>query len=170
MYTVDAAACEVVWIGRKVTGEHRGNISISSGDFKVYGGAIVGGTINVDMTSMTNTDLDAESGAELLGHLASDDFFGTAQHPTATLSIETYVPAENGGTVKGMMTIKGISKPVSFDVIANPTEGGLELRGMMKVNRTEYEIKYGSGTFIENLGDKAIDDIFELGFFVVAKS
>jgi hypothetical protein len=31
-----------------------------------------------------------------------------------------------------------------------------------KVDRTKYDIKYGSGSFFDNLGDKAISDDFEL--------
>ena len=169
-YTISTDASEVVWIGRKVTGEHRGNISIADGSFRVTDGAISGGGITIDMTSMTNTDLDAETGAKLLGHLASDDFFGTANFPTATFEIQGFAPSEIGGTVKGMLTIKGISQPQSFKVTASSTEGGMDIRGMMKIDRTAFDIKYGSGSFFEDLGDKAIDDTFELGFFIKANS
>lgn len=169
-YTIAADASEIVWIGRKVTGEHRGNISIANGSFRVTEGAINGGTITMDMASMTNTDLDAETGAKLLGHLHSDDFFSTANFPTATFEINSFTPSEIGGTVKGMLTIKGITQPQSFEVTANNTDGSMDIRGMMKVDRTAFDIKYGSGSFFENLGDKAIDDTFELGFFIKANS
>lgn len=169
-YTIAADASEVVWIGRKVTGEHRGNISIADGSFRVTDGAISGGVITIDMTSMTNTDLDAESGGKLLGHLASDDFFSVAQFPTATFEINEFVPSEIGGTVKGMLTIKGIAQPQSFEVTASSTDGGMDIRGTMKIDRTAFDIKYGSGSFFDNLGDKAIDDNFELGFFIKANS
>jgi polyisoprenoid-binding protein YceI len=169
-YTVAADASEVVWIGRKVTGEHRGNISIADGKFRVSNGVISGGTLTMDMTSMTNTDLDAENGANLLGHLASADFFDTANFPTATFEIKSFAPSEIGGTMKGMLTIKGITQPQSFEVTASSTDGGMDIRGMMKIDRTAFDIKYGSGSFFENLGDKAIDDLFELGFFIKANS
>ena len=169
-YTIATDASEVVWIGRKVTGEHRGNISIADGTFRVSNGAISGGVINIDMTSMTNNDLDAENGANLLGHLASDDFFSTEKFPTATFEINGFAPSEIGGTVKGMLTIKGITQPQSFEVTANSTDSGMDFRGMMKIDRTAFDIKYGSGSFFENLGDKAIDDLFELGFFIKANS
>lgn len=165
-YTVDVAASEIVWIGRKVTGEHRGNISLASGNFRVADGAMSGATFTIDMTSMTNTDLDAETGGKLLGHLASDDFFSTATYPTASFQASTFVPTDNGYVAKGNLTIKGITKPQEVEVTLEPSENGVSMRGMMKIDRTAFDIKYGSGTFIENLGDKAIDDLFELGFFI----
>lgn len=169
-YTVDAAGSEIVWIGRKVTGEHKGNISLTSGTFRVTNGLIAGGSITMDMKSMTNTDLDAEYGGKLLGHLASADFFDTENFPTASFEIRSFVPNANGGTVKGMLTIKGITQQHAFEVITNSTDGNLELRGMMKVDRTAFDIKYGSGSFFDDLGDKAIDDLFELGFFIKANA
>ena len=167
-YTVDVAASEIVWIGRKVTGEHRGNISLASGNFRVGEGQLTGATFTMDMTSMTNTDLDEEYGGKLLGHLASDDFFSTEAHPTANFEASTFVPTENGFVAKGMLTIKGITKPQEVDVTLEDTDNGVAMRGMMKVDRTAFDIKYGSGSFFSDLGDKAIDDLFELGFFVLA--
>ena len=168
-YTIDPAGSEVVWIGKKVTREHKGTISLANGTVSVAGGTLVGGTIVVDMTTMTNSDLDAESGANLLGDLAGDDFFSVANHPTATFEIVDFTPNEAGGTAKGNLTIKGVTNTQTIDLSMNTSENGLELRGMMAVDRTKFGIQYGSGSFFENLGDKAIDDMFKLGFFVLAK-
>ncbi len=167
-YTVDVAGSEIVWVGRKVTGEHRGNISLASGNFRVTDGQMSGATFTMDMTSMTNTDLDAEYGGKLLGHLASDDFFSTATHPTATFQAATFVPTDNGFVAKGNLTIKGITKPQTVEVTLETIDNAVAMRGMMKVDRTAFDIKYGSGSFFSDLGDKAIDDNFELGFFIRA--
>lgn len=167
-YTVDVAGSEIVWIGRKVTGEHRGNISLASGNFRVTDGQMSGATFTMDMTSMTNTDLDAEYGGKLLGHLASDDFFSTATHPTATFQASTFVPTDNGFVAKGNLTIKGITQPQTVEVTLETIDNAVAMRGMMKVDRTAFDIKYGSGSFFSDLGDKAIDDNFELGFFIRA--
>jgi polyisoprenoid-binding protein YceI len=167
-YTVDAAGSEIVWIGRKITGEHRGNISLASGNFRVTDGQVAGATFVMDMTSMTNTDLDEENGGNLLGHLASDDFFSIATYPTATFQATTFAPTANGYIAKGNLTIKGITKPQEVEVTLETAENGAAMRGMMKIDRTAFDIKYGSGSFFSDLGDKAIDDNFELGFFIRA--
>jgi polyisoprenoid-binding protein YceI len=169
-YTINADASEIVWVGRKLPmGEHKGNISFSSGNLRITEGAIAGGMLTVDMASMTCTDLSEEKGSDLVGHLQSDDFFSTATHATATFQIESFTANEMGGIAKGTMTIKGISQPQAIELTMNSTEAGLEIRGMMKVDRTLYDIKYQSGIIGEGL-DWVIEDNFELGFFVVANA
>jgi len=169
-YTMNPDASEIVWVGTKVTGEHKGNIRLADGSLRVTDGKINGGIITIDMTSITNTDLDAENGANLLGHLASDDFFGVETFPTATFQFQDFAQTENGGVLQGELTIKGITQANGTEVTVNQIEGGLEIRGVMKIDRTQFGIRYGSGTFFEDIGDKAISDFFELGFFIVANS
>ena len=169
-YTLNPDASEIVWVGTKVTGEHKGNIRLADGTLRVTEGRINGGTITIDMTSITNTDLDAENGANLVGHLASDDFFGVENFPTATFKFQEFAPTASGGILQGELTIKGITQANGAEVTVNAIEGGIEIRGVMKIDRTEFGIRYGSGTFFEDIGDKAISDFFELGFFIVANS
>jgi polyisoprenoid-binding protein YceI len=56
------------------------------------------------------------------------------------------------------LTIKGKTNPVTFDITVNKHNTSTKF----KVDRTKYDIKYGSGSFFDNLGDKAISDNFEL--------
>ena len=60
--------------------------------------------------------------------------------------------------VTGDLTIKGQTNPITFDLATTANSATTKFN----VNRTKYDIKYGSGSFFDNLGDKAIADEFEL--------
>jgi len=157
---VDAAKSSIDWLGKKVTGEHAGTIDLKSGELKLDGGAIAGGEFVVDMTSIKNTDLtDAEWNGKLVGHLKSDDFFGVETYPEAKLVI-TKATAFSGdkATATGDLTIKGATHPVTFDV----TKDGKTYTAEITVDRSKYDVRYGSKSFFDNLGDKVIYDEFYL--------
>ena len=156
---IDAAASNIHWLGKKVTGQHEGNISLKSGSLILNNDAISGGNFVVDMTSMTCTDLEGEYAGKLVGHLSSDDFFGVATHPEAKL-VFTKVTAKGNGVyaVTGDFTIKGITKEASFDL----TVAGNEATAKVIIDRSKHDIRYGSNSFFDNLGDKAIYNDFEL--------
>jgi len=95
----------------------------------------------------------------LEGHLNSEDFFATEKHSTSTLVFtDVKSTGKNSYEVTGDLTIKDITKPVVFDVSIY----GSKATATVKVDRTNYDIKYGSGNFFENLGDKTIYDEFDL--------
>jgi polyisoprenoid-binding protein YceI len=150
---------QVLWKGYKVTGQHEGTIALTEGSLSFADQVLTGGSFTVDMTSLVATDLDGEMKGKLEGHLKSDDFFGTETHPTAQLVItQVGVDAAGGYQVTGDLSIKGITQPVSFPmtVAANTATASL------KIDRTLYDIRYGSNNFFENLGDKAINNEFDL--------
>jgi polyisoprenoid-binding protein YceI len=111
------------------------------------------------MTSLISTDLEGDSKAKLEGHLKSDDFFSVEKHPTSTL-VFTNVKStgKNSYEVTGDLTIKGITKPITFDVSIY----GNKATATAKIDRAEYNVRYGSGSFFDNLGDKTIYDEFDL--------
>lgn len=170
-YKVDKQQSKVNWVGKKVTGEHQGFINISDGKVITNGKTVTGGTFDIDMTSITCTDLtDKGYNDKLVGHLKSDDFFGTEKFPKATLVITSAKDLGKGQyTVAGNLTIKGITKPVEFPAAIQVTEKEVRSTARIKVDRTKYDIKYGSGSFFDNLGDKAIDNEFELNVDLIAK-
>lgn len=170
-YKADASKSKVTWTGKKVTGEHSGNISISEGKLTSDGKRFTGGTFVIDMESMTNTDItNEEYKGKLMGHLKSDDFFSTQKFPKATLVINKISPAgKDEYKVKGSLTIKGITKEVEFPATIKSSGSELTAKAKIEVDRTKYDIKYGSGSFFDNLGDKAIDDKFFLDVNLVAK-
>ncbi|OIQ20193.1 MAG: lipid-binding protein [Flavobacterium sp. MedPE-SWcel] len=159
---INTSKSEIEWVGKKVTGQHSGVISFKSGTLKFSGEKLTGGKFIVDMTSVTVTDIKAGEGKEKLeGHLKADDFFGTDKHATATLAFKRIKRNANDVyTVTADLTIKGITKPVKFDIKVNNSNNTATTT--FEVNRTKYDIKYGSGSFFDGLGDKTINDNFEL--------
>jgi polyisoprenoid-binding protein YceI len=166
-YTVDAAKSTITWLGKKVTGSHNGTISLKSGSLIVNGKNVTGGTFVIDMTSIK----DAGGSEKLEGHLKADDFFGSAKFPTSTFVITKVAGTGANVTVSGNLTIKGIVKPLSFPatVTFNPDGTASALAGKISVDRTKYDIRYGSKSFFDSIGDKAIDDNFEIGVNLIAK-
>ena len=135
-------------------------IGLQSGALVFDGKVLKGGTFTVDMTTINTTDLKPGQGKESLdGHLKAEDFFGVEKHKTANLVFKTISGKGNGlYTVTADLTIKGITKPITFDI----TVKGKTATTILKVDRTKYDIKYNSGNFFQNLGDKTINDEFEL--------
>ena len=175
-YQVQPQLSTIGWVGKKVTGQHNGTIQFKSGQVLVKGAQITGGTFVVDMTSIKNTDLtDAETNGKLLGHLKSDDFFAVEKNPTATFVITRVKalkgdPSGNNVTITGNLTIKGKTNPLSFPAKIGVKNGVAAASGTASVDRTKYDIRYGSKSFFESIGDKAIDDTFTLTFNVIAKA
>lgn len=157
---IDAAKSGIVWTGKKVTGSHTGTIGLQSGALVFNGKVLKGGSFTVDMTTISTTDLKPGQGKESLdGHLKAEDFFGVEKHKTANLVFKTISNKGKGlYTVTADLTIKGITKPITFDI----TVKGNTATTTLKVDRTKYDIKYGSGSFFSDLGDKTISDEFEL--------
>ena len=157
---VKVSESTVTWKAYKVTGSHSGTIALKEGSLVFEGDKLTGGEFVVDMTTINTTDLKAGEGKEKLdGHLNSDDFFSTATHTTSKL-VFTKVKAtgKNSYSVTGDLTIKGKTAPVTFDVSVY----GSKATATLKVDRTKYDVKYGSGSFFDNLGDKTIYDEFDL--------
>lgn len=150
---------QVTWVGKKVTGSHNGTIQLKSGHFTVEDGKLLGGEFVMDMTSITVTDLSGDGKQKLEGHLKSDDFFGIDNHPTSKLVI-TSVAKKDDSTygVVGNLTIKNITRPVNFDLKWSENSASTKLT----IDRSKFDVKYGSGSFFDNLGDKTIYDNFEL--------
>ncbi|MBK7853601.1 MAG: YceI family protein [Bacteroidetes bacterium] len=170
-YKLDAKASNVQWFAEKVTVKHNGTVNLSSGVLTDNHGQWTG-TFEMDMTSITVSDLEAGKGKEKLeGHLKSPDFFDVEKHKTAKLVISSITPmaeAKDGMThsVKGFLTIKEKSNPVSFDVALKNEGGKMNCSGSIVIDRSKYDVRYGSKTFFSDIGDKAIMDDFTLKFTV----
>jgi polyisoprenoid-binding protein YceI len=156
---VDASKSSINWLAKKVTGQHNGTVNLKDGALVFKGKKLKGGTFTVDMTSLTATDITGEYQGKLNGHLKADDFFGTEKFPTATLVFKKIgTKSANLYTVTGDLTIKGITKTITFDLATTANSATTKFM----VDRTAYDIKYGSKSFFESIGDKAIDNEFEL--------
>lgn len=168
-YNVDAEQSSVQWTGRKVTGEHTGKIKIKEGSLDMEGKKLVGGNFVIDMNTIENEDLSGEYKGKLEGHLKSDDFFGVATYPTARLVI-TDVKAKKGDNyeITGDLTIKDITHEVSFPATVKASGEQVVADAKIVVDRAKYNVRYGSDSFFDNLGDKVIYDDFDLEVSLVA--
>jgi polyisoprenoid-binding protein YceI len=164
-YRADNSKSVVVWTGKKVSGKHYGKISLKEGIFTVKDNKIASGKFVIDMNSITCDDLTGSSNERLVGHLKSDDFFSTASFATSTLTITGSEPFKNSvAQVTGNLTIKDITHPVTFTV----KRDGNTFSTTLAVDRTKYNVRYGSGKFFQNLGDNMIDDNFILEVKIAA--
>lgn len=154
------------WIGKKVLGQHNGKVNIQSGSIFTKDNVLTGGSFVIDMKSITSEDLkDADYNKKLIGHLNSADFFNVAEFPTATLKITKVLKLTNKPneyTVTADLTIKGITKSITFPATFKAVGNGFEGNANITIDRTLWDIKYGSSSFFEGLGDKAIKNEFEL--------
>ncbi len=156
---VKTSESTVTWKAYKVTGSHTGTVDLTEGALIFDEGTLTGGEFSVDMTTLISTDLEGEYKEKLEGHLKSDDFFGVTENPTSKLVFnQVKATGKNSYEVTGDLTIKGITKPVTFDVSIY----GNKATATMKIDRAQYNVRYGSGSFFENLGDKTIYDEFDL--------
>ena len=169
-YTVDTQQSKLVWNAKKVTGEHSGLAPIKSGNVLVDAGKLKGGNFEISLKDLTVTDLtDPEYNAKLVGHLKNDDFFSVDKHPVAKFDIVSVTPAgANKYNVKGKLTIKGITNEVTFPADVTTSGKNLTAKAKIAVDRTKYDIKYNSKSFFSSIGDKAIDDTFNLDVSLVA--
>ena len=169
--TINVTDSKIEWTGRKVTGKHNGTIAIKEGTLNFQDSVLTGGSFVIDMTTITVTDLSGGGKAKLEGHLKSDDFFGVENFPTASFVIKSASP-KGGGLydITGDLTIKGITNPVSFVATVSYKKTGCFATALITVDRTLYNVRYGSGKFFDNLGDSTIHDEFELAVTLVSGS
>jgi polyisoprenoid-binding protein YceI len=164
--TADTTKTTLLWLGEKVTGQHTGTIKLQSGWMNWQDNKITSGEFNIDMNSLKETD----NNKMLLGHLKSDDFFGVAKYPVSKLVITGSTPFDKGSaTVSGTLTIKDISKPIEFKATSQKKDDGTWFFANIIIDRTKYNIRYGSGSFFDNLGDKTIYDEFKLRINLLVK-
>jgi|SRR5690606_29306482 len=160
---VDTKASTINWDAKKVVGGHVGTIDVKEGLVKVDGRNLVGGSFVIDMPSLNCTDAP-----RLNGHLKNEDFFDVEKFPTATFVISKVTKSGNAVDVSGKLTIRGITKDISFPATVNVTDEGLKANATIKVNRLDFDIKYRSASIFADLGNRAIEDHFTLQVNLVA--
>ncbi|OON66991.1 YceI family protein [Hymenobacter sp. CRA2] len=174
-YAVQPQLSTLGWVAKKVTGQHNGTVPLKDGSVQVKGNQIVGGSFTFDVAGLKILDVTNEGmNARLTTHLKGDDFFSTEKNPTATFVITSIknIKADaqgNNAEVTGDLTIKGITKPLTFPAKVGVKDGVAAASGVATIDRTKYDIKFRSAAFFSDLGDKAIEDTFTLNFNVVAK-
>lgn len=176
-YTLIVNQSHVEWIGTKIVGSHNGTIEIQKGQLAVYNGKLTAASLTMDMRSIKNTDLkDPGYNKKLVGHLKSDDFFGVEKYPKAYFKAVKFVPAVNAGPsqnnymVFGELTIKGITQKIEFPATVILKQNKLLVEGKLVFDRSKFNVRYGSSSFFDSLGNKAIDDDIQLNFSLIATS
>lgn len=173
-FKVDTSKSSVDWKGSKVLVKtvHNGQLSIKEGALEIKDNKLVGGKIIVDINSLTNKDLESnpEYHAKLLKHLKSDDFFNAEKFPTSSLVIKS---VENKSAteviLKGDLTIRDQTQPIEVPAKVKIEKTSATGEATIKLDRTKWGLKYGSGQFFKDLGDKVISDEFELAVKIEAK-
>ena len=171
-YKVNTNNSVISWTGSKPTGKHTGTLKLSSGELNASGNGLAG-TMVIDMNSLTDVDLESGKGKEKLeGHLKSADFFDVSTYPTATFTITgTQVVTGNPEVthnVTGNLTIKGITKSITFPANVNVTDNSISaVTPAFTINRTDWDVKYGSG-IIGTVADKIIHDDVSLSLSIAA--
>ena len=154
-----------------MTGSHEGTIDLQRGDLNFSNGVLTGGSFTIDMSTIAATDITGEYAQKLEGHLKSPDFFGVEKFPTAKFIITNVASRGTAGEyrVTGDLTIKETTKQVKFNAVVTEEMGKYVATADLKLDRTEFDVRYGSGSFFDNLGDKTIYDEFDLGIRLVTK-
>jgi polyisoprenoid-binding protein YceI len=168
-YTIDPEACDIIWEGKKLMKKHRGSIKAKQGFVLMDNGDLVGGQIMIDMNSIDDKSQTGSSKENLESHLKSDDFFDVANHPFASFTItKTASYVGDGGIntlIYGNLTIKGITKSTQLKANVELDSKSVNIQApMFTFDRAEFDIRYDSASFFDNLGDKAIDD--EIGLAI----
>lgn len=165
-FVLDANESKIEWIGRKVTGQHNGTLGLASGSISMEGETVKSGEFKIDMTSLTVLDLtDPDMNAKLTGHLKSDDFFSVDKHPKAVLTLKSVESKDKENSlyhVSGDLSIKGITNEIVFPATIIRMQDGYHAHADFKLDRTLWDVRFRSGKFFENLGDKLIYDDFDV--------
>ncbi|MEA5259955.1 YceI family protein [Arcicella aquatica] len=162
---VDTKGSKIHWLAKKVTGQHEGTVGISSGSLVTSGAKVTGGSFVIDMKSIVCTDItDAEYNKKFIGHITTGDFFEVEKFPTSTFKITKVA----GANITGDLTLHGITKSITFPAKITTAAGKVTATASIPVDRTDFNVKYGSKKFFESIGDKAIDDVFNLDVTLVA--
>lgn len=177
IHAIDCTESRLEWAGRNLFKKHFGTISISGGEITVKDGGVANGSITLDMRTLKNCDLqDQEENSLLIRHLKSDDFFHVEHFPTANfqlLECGVMVGATPGSPnyfIKGKLSLKDVTKEISIPAIIVPGENGsIRAQACFDIDRTEWNVCYGSGKLFEKLGMHLVNDTISLEFFITTR-
>jgi polyisoprenoid-binding protein YceI len=177
VYPLDTEKSVVEWTGRNINNRHYGRIAISGGEVVMSNGLPASGRFVLDMNSIANLDLQDEGWRGMLHrHLKSEDFFDVERHPTATfeLSGAAAIVGATPGTpnveIAGKLTVKGTTRPLCFPaMVAAQADGTLKAQAAIDLDRTLWDVCYGSGRLYERLGMHLVNDLISIELFIVTQ-
>ncbi|MBI89866.1 MAG: lipid-binding protein [Candidatus Marinimicrobia bacterium] len=169
-YDVNLTESKLEWIGKQLSAkEHRGTLNIKKGQISIDDSGVINGGIEIDMLSINTTDIKGRGKDRLDGHLKSPDFFDVEKHPVAFLKFKSDSKDYLDGQLKfvGELTIKNITHPISFQSKINSINGKLSANAKVAFDRSLYDVRYGSGKFFDNLGDRLIYDEINIDVLII---
>ena len=177
-YRIDVEKSSLEWIGRNLNNRHHGRIDIREGELVIRGGWPHEGSIVLEMSSITNVDLqDTEWRDLLIRHLKSDDFFAVERFPSASFQLTGWVtqhgvsPGAPNGIATGDLTIRDVTRTISFPAIVAPqADGGIKAHAAFDIDRTLWNVCYGSGKLFERLGMHLVHDVISLELFILTSA
>lgn len=176
-YRIDAENSRLEWIGRSLNNRHYGRIAVQRGELFIAGGRMSSGSIVFDMNTIENLDLQDPTWRDMLiRHLKSDDFFAVERFPTASFTLtgweaqEGASPEAPNGIVAGDLSVRDVTRSISFPAIVAPQQdGSIKAHAAFDIDRTLWNVCYGSCRLFERLGMHLVHDIITLELFVLAR-
>ena len=171
-YNIIREKSELKWTGKELTSKtHTGILFLKEGRINIDSNGMIEGKVVIDMTSINVTDLQGEWKDKLERHLKSPDFFGVDNFPTAFITFQSTIKPnkENKINLDGELTIKDITHPLSFTVDLMETEPFLKAQAIFAFDRSKYDVRFRSGKFFENLGDKLILDDIDIDIILASQ-
>ena len=163
---------ELSWIGKELSTKiHTGSLNISNGIIQVGDDNSVSGNIKINMSTINVTDLQGRSKEMLEKHLRSADFFEVENYPEAQINFKSksFNKLVNQISFEGDLTIKDITNPISFNATLIESSPYLKANAILSFDRSKYNVRFRSGSFFENLGDKLIFDNIDINIKLVTK-
>jgi len=176
LYAVNTDESVIWWTGRNRNAKHHGTLKLSKGEIQVRNGAIQG-AFEIDMTKITNKDLEGDSlQPVLIAHLLSDDFFFVKMFPKASFILDAARVVEsptlsspNFG-VTGTLELRGVKAEINFPATVNRREdGSVSIEAHFDLDRTRWNVRYGSSRFFEHLGMHLVYDLITIELRVFAR-
>lgn len=170
-YKADTENSTIEWKGFKPTGSHFGTIKINEGELNVNNKIIESGNFTIAMGSIVVEDLeDEKENADLTGHLTSEDFFDVETYPNTTFEVTGIETIDGKTMLSGNLTMKDATNNVKFPIQTEINDDMMTLTSeTFTIDRSKWNVKYGSKSFFDGLGDKFINDEIELKIKLVAK-
>ncbi|MEC9026561.1 MAG: YceI family protein [Candidatus Neomarinimicrobiota bacterium] len=172
IYSVIVDRTELSWIGKEISTKiHTGTLNLTDGMIEIIDENTINGNITIDMSSINVTDLQGRAKEMLEGHLRSADFFEVENYPNATLNFKSksYNKLKNLIDFEGQLTIKDISNPIFFSATLIESSPYLKAKSILSFDRSKYNVRFRSGSFFENLGDKLILDDIDVNIVLVTE-
>lgn len=170
-YELDDDDSYLQWEGSNIVNRHYGTVGLSQGEIRIIDARVVAGSLTADMTDLHSEDLQGAPEHDVLtGHLKSGDFFLVDEHPEARLEITSAiripdaVASEPNFDAVGTLTLRGVTKPIDWQMIVGTVQDHIVAQGRLSIDRTRWGATYGSGKFFEWLGMHLVNDLIDLRF------